>query len=408
MPTLHDPFEKFLRQIAPLMQSPKFPSLKKSPPLYESLEIACVAARHGSEWILISGRAALKVEPCVSRGRLVPLVRLKDLIALQGCIPAERVKNLVADLRDSWVVRALKRDNVRLRAKRARGYSWMPPYVIESSGPIWRRAFALHGNGPPLSSLLSDSALQKIDSHLRSSTPAFNGFDGLCERLGLPVRRSNLTSWFQLSAELPAVIWTADLEPSKGYFDFTFWCFGAPDLMVEWFPQRVLQRISPDRISLADDPQVPRIASIPIADDSTAAKLILSFGKLDADVVTVDLSPLELQLEVTNTIQLEVVPEEPTVPGFVTREVPNQKLPPSIYQSKIKQAIQGVLSRKPLASDLEVVRELDKREEKLPRGWKKTPDSCFFAETYLDRGLRHRIETEISKVRGDMRKRGIR
>jgi hypothetical protein len=169
--------------------------------------------------------------------------------------------------------------------------------------------------------------LEKIDRKLRSSTPAFNGFDGLCAKLGLPTRRSNLTSWFQVSAALPAVIWSADLEPSRGYFDFTFWCFGAPHLMVEWFPQRELQRISRHWISVADDPQVPKIVSVPIADDSTAAKLILSFGKLDADVVTVDLSPLELQLGVTNTIPLEVVPEEPSVPDFGISGAPNQQEP---------------------------------------------------------------------------------
>ena len=101
MTTSHDPFDEFLRQLAPLLQSRKFPSLKKSPPLYESLEVACVAARRGSEWILLSGRADLKVEPCVPPGRLILLVRLKDLIALQGRIAAERVKNLVANLRDS-------------------------------------------------------------------------------------------------------------------------------------------------------------------------------------------------------------------------------------------------------------------------------------------------------------------
>jgi hypothetical protein len=97
--------------------------------------------------------------------------------------------------------------------------------------------------------------------------------------------------------------------------------------MVEWLPQRELQRISPRWISVADDPQVPKTASLPIADDSTAAKLILSFGKLDADVVTVDLSPSDLQLGVTSTIPLEVVPEEPTVPDFGTSGAPNRQEP---------------------------------------------------------------------------------
>jgi hypothetical protein len=63
MPTQTDKFDEFLRQLAPLM------------PIYRSIEFACVAARHGSEWILISGKAVLSTEPCASEAQIVPVVQ---------------------------------------------------------------------------------------------------------------------------------------------------------------------------------------------------------------------------------------------------------------------------------------------------------------------------------------------
>jgi hypothetical protein len=44
MPTLPDPFDEFLRQLAPLMESRKCPSDPQSPPLFESIHFVCIAA----------------------------------------------------------------------------------------------------------------------------------------------------------------------------------------------------------------------------------------------------------------------------------------------------------------------------------------------------------------------------
>jgi hypothetical protein len=208
----------------------------------------------------------------------------------------------------------------------------VPPFVIKSSNSRWRRAFALHGNGPTLSSLLSYSALQEMDSQLRSRTPAFSGFDGLCAKLGLPARQSNLTWSFQLSAELPAYVVAAEFEPSEWALLVTIGGYGAPHLMVEWLPQHELQRVPDDWIV---EPVAEHFLKIEVRTNSTAAKLILSFGELQADVSTVDLDTVDFHLGGTDPFQLAVVPEEPAVPDFATSEVPSRREPPSLGTKEV-------------------------------------------------------------------------
>ncbi len=350
MPTSPDPFDEFLRQIDPLMQSRKFPSLKKSPPLYESLEIACVAARHGDEWILVSGKAVLKPVPCAPDPQLQKVAALQEIIALEGCLPASELNDLVANLRHSWV---LKQENVRLTAERARGYSWMAPAVIKSPAPkwclrmsvielsncpdgfllfnadmVWNRPFALCGNGPNPLSVLSDRTLQNIDSQLRSSTPAFNGFDGLCAYLALPIRQRNLTSSFQVLAQLPAAFSSVAFE--KHALKITIECLGAPDLMVEWLPAHNLQRVPPVWISKPPPkhPTPTQYVSIGVPNYAQAAKLILAFGELQAHAGTVALPYLGMHAN-DCCRPLDLV-EEPTVPDPATSGAPNQQEPANI------------------------------------------------------------------------------
>jgi len=282
MPTQPDAFDEFLRKVDPLMQSP---------PLYQSLEFACVAARLGTEWIMISGKAVLNTEPCASDAQIAPLVRLDELVALSGRIRAEAVNDLAANLRDSWVVRGLKRDNVRLTAEGGGGYSWIMPGVFavdRSWNPSarWKTALALYGSGPNLSSVFDYSSWQEIDSQLRRSTPAFNGFDGLCGKLGLPPRQGNLTSSFYVSAELPARFADVHADSGKGTLEFDIECIRVPDLMIEWLPQHDFHRVLG---SLKREPTGDHHhASFAIQGGATKANLILCFGELDADTKTVE------------------------------------------------------------------------------------------------------------------------
>jgi hypothetical protein len=144
-------------------------------------------------------------------------------------------------------VRDLNGINVGLTAEGAGGYSWGLPEVIsveKSWNPSsrWYRAFVLNGNGPGTSSLLSYSALREIDSQLRRSTPAYNGFEGLCGNLGLPVQRGNLTPSFQVLGELPAQVRSVTWNGFKSALRISIECFGAPDLMVESFPGHEFKR----------------------------------------------------------------------------------------------------------------------------------------------------------------------
>ena len=87
---LPDPFDEFLQQITPLMQSRKFVGDSESPPVYESLEFACLAARHGEELILISGKAALSTKRYEPDTQIETVASVHDIIALQGRMPAAR------------------------------------------------------------------------------------------------------------------------------------------------------------------------------------------------------------------------------------------------------------------------------------------------------------------------------
>jgi hypothetical protein len=414
MLTPPDKFDEFLRQIAPLIQSP---------PLYESLEFACVAARHGSEWILISGKAVLSTGPCAAETQIVPVVKLQEIVALQGRIPAKRVNDLVAKLRDSWVVRNLKGISVRLTAEGKGCYSWGLPEVIpadKSWNPSsrWYRALALNGNGPDPSSLLSYSTLREIDSQLHSGKPAYNGFDRLCDQLGLPVRQSNLTSSFQVSAELPARVLRVDQDRAKWALEIFIEFLGEPDLKVDWIPQPGLERVPSGWTRVPRNDVDPMVLNIP--DDATTADLILKFGEHEADVSRVEISDVYLDRGGTiirvapgypgepDHISLKVVHKEPTVPDLPTRELRNQKLPKLRYRSEIKRAILVLLTQAPRATDLEICRGLDADGAVgLPDGWKKGREDRLFMKAYRDRELRHKIEIQISKVRVEMRKIGI-
>src|ERR1035437_4756394 len=111
METSPHPFDEFLRQLAPLLQTPKFPSDPKSSPLFQIIEMVGVAAKHGDEWILVSGRAAITQGIYEPEEQQVGVDYLDDLVVFRASMPVEQLNDLLADLRSSWV---LKREKVRL------------------------------------------------------------------------------------------------------------------------------------------------------------------------------------------------------------------------------------------------------------------------------------------------------
>lgn len=137
-----------------------------------------------------------------------------------------------------------------------------------------------------MSSVFDYSTWQEIDNQLRGSTPAFNGFDGLCGKLGLPAREGSVTSSFHVSAELPAQFANIHGDLSKGTLEMNIECTGAPDLMIEWLPQHEFERVPAGWNRKPTGIQHHVLRAVPAG--ATGANLILSFAGLDAYAATHD------------------------------------------------------------------------------------------------------------------------
>jgi hypothetical protein len=78
------------------------------------------------------------------------------------------------------------------------------------------------------------------------------------------------------------------------------------------------------------------------------------------------------------------------------------------YRSEVKRAVLIQLTQSPRATDLEICRALDgDGAVDLPKTWKSAPGDRLFVDAYRDPSRRHGIEIAISKVRADLRKRGL-
>jgi hypothetical protein len=78
------------------------------------------------------------------------------------------------------------------------------------------------------------------------------------------------------------------------------------------------------------------------------------------------------------------------------------------YRSGIKRAILGALMKTPTATDAEVCRSLDADGgEELPAGWRSRKEDRSFFPAYTNPRTRRKIEIAISKIRRDLRDRGL-
>lgn len=95
----------------------------------------------------------------------------------------------------------------------------------------------------------------------------------------------------------------------------------------------------------------------------------------------------------------------------------NQSSPPSIesatirvptYRSILKTAVMMQLLRKPSASDLDICNGLDEDGNvELPADWKVRADDRQFSQAYRYPKTRRRMEIAFSKIRVDLRERGL-
>jgi hypothetical protein len=460
--------------------------------------------KQDSKGVIISGNLALSTRPYRPEGRLQKVADIHEIVAMQGSLPAEMWNEFLADLRDSWG-----------------NFSWMPPHFVKLPSKVdemravwrgeddpdpetvsrlfsivaeiisgnndvagmthycirdilYRRRYILCGNGPGLSSFLSDEALGKIDVELNS----LGGFDGLCASLRLPLSRKNPVSSFQISAELPASIKGAFL--TRGHLCVVVICPVTPALSIEWWPigeRRESEKISAELIkelmecgSDEEDSEkawaIPewvrgKLVGIPIdlSNDglgpdmkllsfqmfvacdvpraARGARLVISFGELEADAVRVDFHKLKSDSEMPpECSEFELMPEEPAVvdsgagkvnispkrlrlPGsitaenYVTPENPSasgsqpkasaqEKRPgPLFARSRLAQTIQELLLKKRDASAREICGLLDEQVKvRLPKEWKNDPNDRSFEDVYdSDKRIRTLIDRYISRVR---------
>jgi hypothetical protein len=133
---------------------------------------------------------------------------------------------------------------------------------------------------------------QDIDDRLRENKRRkFDGLNGLFKFLGLNASRNTLTaSFFEISAELPAQFKAVDYNRKNRTLEIEVDRVGKPALRIEWSPREG------ELIPIKDPFPAARLAgrrhfSIPVPDDSTRAKLVLSFAELgEADRAQCDIN----------------------------------------------------------------------------------------------------------------------
>jgi len=230
MPSGFDCFDTFLLRVGHLIST-----------MYRSLEFACVAAKRDGRWILVSGKALLSTEACLPNAMISDVVALPALIAISGRIASNAINNLAMTLRNSWVADTPALERIWLPDSGGAAFNWTGPEIFTVNGGGWPRAFSVIGTGPNLSGLVPS----EVDTQLRLLRIPYNGFDGLCGKLGLQARRSDLTSNFRISALLPARFVNVEADLVGRRLEIDVECVGSPDLMIEWLPQHSFETLPP-------------------------------------------------------------------------------------------------------------------------------------------------------------------
>lgn len=102
--------------------------------------------------------------------------------------------------------------------------------------------------------------------------------------------------------------------------------------------------------------------------------------------------------------------KRPTPSTIATEGTPHNPHKPLIlkYRSGIKLAILGALMKNPNASDAAICRSLDADGgEELPAGWKTRKEDRSFFGAYTNPRTKRKVEIAVSKIRRDLRDRGL-
>ena len=254
--------------------------------LYHSLEFSCLAAKSGSEWVLIAGRAALSTNTCLSNPSISPVYSDNEFVALHGGLSAQNFEDLLNNLKNSEVVGGLQRYNVRLMPQGPGEFVWQGPVVRLVDTKLypwttWKSELWIHGSGGNVFPLLAPW-WDRVDERLIHNRPRFNGLNGLCRKLRIPLVRDHLNlSFFNISAELPAQFVSIHEDRKAHTLEVDFECVGTPLLMKQWLPEGDL-----DLVEWQNDPETNRQhVSLGIPPGSAEVELLLSFevlGQADA------------------------------------------------------------------------------------------------------------------------------
>ena len=265
------PLDDFLRRVYPFIDPEQ---------IYQSLKLSCVAAKRGSQWLLVCGKAVLSTEPRPSRSRLSRLVRFDDLLVLSGRLEPEYFKGLVSTLKHGWVVQGFHRNiDVRLTPEGASDCTWRFLGVRPGKTNRWKNQIAVTGYGAHGSCLMYPPEWQDIDDRLRENkSRSFDGLNGLFKFLRLNTSRDMLsTSFFEISAELPAQFRAADYDRKSRTLEIEVDRAGKPVLRIEWIPPG--GELTPIEDPFPDASMAGRRHfSIPVLDDATVANLLLSYA----------------------------------------------------------------------------------------------------------------------------------
>jgi hypothetical protein len=273
MDTPSHPLDDFFRKVGPFTGTQA---------IYRSFELSCVAAKSGGDWLLLCGKAVLTTDPPPSESRLSRLVDFDDLQVISGRLKPEDFAGLVDNLKEGWVVRGFHKSlNVRLMPEGPGNFVWQLSGVRPSGTNRWKNEIAVNGFGGTVSSLLYSPSWHDIDDRLRENKDNnFDGLNGLFKFLRLKTARDLLSvTFFGISAELPARFKAVDYNRKSRVLDVEVERVGRPTLKVEWTPP------GGELITIQDPfPDAPDTGqcrySIPAQDDSTEAKLLLSFAGL--------------------------------------------------------------------------------------------------------------------------------
>jgi len=148
-------------------------------------------------------------------------------------------------------------------------------------------------------------------------------------------------------------------------------------------------------------------------DESTSKRLLETHCKMFVLSCHSDLEKVagmaEVQLAKRPIGPVAIAPEKPTETNAGHLTGPNRTPSASLdYRSELKRAVSLVLVINPSATDLDICRRLDADGGvDLPLALTNAGRARLFVTAYKDPQLRHRLEVTFSRVRKDMRGKGL-